>query len=187
MGLIRKSLAIGTAGVVRPNSKKQRVARKTLKATREVARTSEQTARTSRSVAETSAISATGTAMLNRRLDQQAAIEHQFRYDTDVTYRGWVDGREAAAAALAAERAAAATVARAEAADTRAAAILAKTPPVWREGDRVVVTQMGFRGKQGEVVKQGRMGCTIRLDDGKTLRSIDARKMELAPDLQPPV
>lgn len=30
MGLIRKSLALGTVGVVRPNSKKQRVAKKSL-------------------------------------------------------------------------------------------------------------------------------------------------------------
>jgi len=38
MGLIRKSLAIGTVGVVNPNSKKQRVAKQTARNTRAAAR-----------------------------------------------------------------------------------------------------------------------------------------------------
>jgi pyruvate/2-oxoglutarate dehydrogenase complex dihydrolipoamide acyltransferase (E2) component len=175
VGLIRKSLAVGTGGVVSGSSKKQKVAKKTLKA-------SEQSAQASRQIAESTEAAAAHAAMLTQRLDQQAAIDHQFRYDTDPTYRQWVDGREAAAAALAAEQASVAATARANAADARAAAIAAKAPPVWQEGDRVVVTMLGFRGKQGEVVKQGKMGCTIKLDDGKTMRAVDPRKLEPAPD-----
>lgn len=37
MGLIRKTLAVSTAGVVRPSSKKQRVAKKTMKASQATA------------------------------------------------------------------------------------------------------------------------------------------------------
>lgn len=108
VGLIRKSLAISTAGVVRPSSKKQRVAKKTLNATREGARATKQTADAARQIAQ--------------------------------------------------------------------------APPVWQEGDRVVIMQLGYRGKQGEVVKQGRLGCTVMLDDGKTVRAVDARKLERAPN-----
>lgn len=175
VGLIRKSLALGSAGVIRPSSKKQRVAKKTLNATRDSAKASKQTAKTSKQIAASSAAAAGQAAILNKRLDEQAAIEHQFRYDTDPTYRQWVDGREAAATALAAEQAAVAAAAR-------AAAIEAKAVPVWQEGERVVITQLGYRGKPGAVVKQGRMGCTIRLDDGKVIRAVDARKLERAPD-----
>ncbi|GAA1863463.1 DUF2510 domain-containing protein [Pseudonocardia ailaonensis] len=48
MGLIRKSLAVGTLGVVRPNSKKQRVAKGQLKEMRKQTQLLEQHARAER-------------------------------------------------------------------------------------------------------------------------------------------
>ena len=83
MGLIRKTLAVGTVGVVRPSSKKQRVAKATMKAAQQ---------------------QAAATAAAARIAEQQAAEEREYRYATDPTYRKFVDDKKAAAeAARAAE------------------------------------------------------------------------------------
>jgi hypothetical protein len=78
MGLIRKSLMVGTAGVVSGSSKKQRVA----------------------------AATAANTAQTNLLLKQQADAENAFRYATDPVYRTYIDAQKAAAAKAAAEAAA---------------------------------------------------------------------------------
>jgi peptide subunit release factor 1 (eRF1) len=74
MGLIRKSLALSTLGVVKGSSKKQRIAKATMKAAQREASAAE---------------SAT------RLTEQQAAREHEFRYDTDPAYRAWWDKKQA--------------------------------------------------------------------------------------------
>ena len=71
MGLIRKTLAVGTVGVVKPSSKKQRVAKATMNAAQEQVRLQK----------------------------QQAAEEHAFRYTTDPVYKKYIDDRRAAAQA----------------------------------------------------------------------------------------
>lgn len=48
MGLIRKTAAVFTVGIIKPSSKKQRVAKKTLKAERRQANALEQIARQTR-------------------------------------------------------------------------------------------------------------------------------------------
>jgi hypothetical protein len=74
MGLIRKSLAVGTLGIVKGSSKKQRVAKATMKAAKR---------------------EATATEAASRVTQQQAEREHQFRYDTDPAYRDWWDKKQA--------------------------------------------------------------------------------------------
>lgn len=71
MGLIRKTLAVGTVGVVKPSSKKQRVAKATMKAAQEQVRFQK----------------------------QQAAEEHAYRYATDPVYKKYIDDKQAAAQA----------------------------------------------------------------------------------------
>lgn len=82
MGLIRKSLAIGTVGVVSPSSKKQKVAKATQRAAQANARVAAQL------VAQQ--------AEANRLARQKAHEEHEFRYETDAVYRKYVDDKRAA-------------------------------------------------------------------------------------------
>jgi len=82
MGLIRKSLAVGTLGAVRPSSKKQRVAKANLKAQKATAAAAAQTA--------------AATAAATRLAAQQAAEEREFRYATDPVYRKFIDDKRAA-------------------------------------------------------------------------------------------
>jgi hypothetical protein len=77
-GLIRKSLAVGTLGVVNGSSKKQRVAKAAMN--------------------NTAAMAATAAAA-NRAAEQRAAEEREFRYATDPVYRKFIDDKAAAAAA----------------------------------------------------------------------------------------
>ena len=71
MGLIRKSMAVGTLGVVNGSSKKQRVARAAMQSIEAA----------------------------NRLAERQAAEEHQFRYATDPVYKKYIDDKRAAAKA----------------------------------------------------------------------------------------
>jgi hypothetical protein len=80
MGLIRGTLAIGTLGIISPSSKKQRV---------------------NKAIQKNTAAAAKHTKATVGVLQQQAAMEqariardHQFRYDTDPTYRAWCDQQE---------------------------------------------------------------------------------------------
>lgn len=82
MGLIRKSLALGTVGVVNPSSKKQRVAKATQRA---VETNTRATAKLAAQQAEA-----------NRQAAQRAQVEHDFRYATDVVYRKYIDDKQAA-------------------------------------------------------------------------------------------
>lgn len=111
MGLIRKSLAVGTAGVVKGSSKKQRVAKATMKHAAAGARASESAA--------SAAAHLNATVNAGARLAiEKAAREEDFRYDTDPTYRQWVDARneaEATARRLDRERLEAAGVAAVQA------------------------------------------------------------------------
>ncbi|HEV7826180.1 MAG TPA: hypothetical protein VGP02_14870 [Mycobacteriales bacterium] len=51
--------------------------------------------------------------------------------------------------------------------------------PEWNIGDRVVIRQLGFRGKTGAVLKRGILGgYSIKLDDGSIVRAVDGAKME---------
>jgi hypothetical protein len=84
VGLIRKSLAVGTVGFVRPSSKKQRVAKATMKSA------------AATSAATQAAADAAATA--NRLADQHASEEREYRYATDPVYRKYIDGQNAAAA-----------------------------------------------------------------------------------------
>jgi hypothetical protein len=91
VGLIRKTLAVGTLGTVKPSSKKQRVAKATMKATQATAAAAQQQAQV---------------ALAAQRVEERRdADEREFRYATDPTYRKWVDDKRAAEEA---ERAAAA-------------------------------------------------------------------------------
>lgn len=76
MGLIRKSLAVGTVGMVNPSSKKQRVAKATQRAAEANAR---------------------NTAALLRLQEEEAQREHEYKYATDLKYRTWVDQQHALA------------------------------------------------------------------------------------------
>jgi hypothetical protein len=67
MGLIRKSLAISTVGIVKGSSKKQRVAKATQR----------------------------GIEQSNRIAAAQAKDDHEFRYATDLVYREYMDRKEA--------------------------------------------------------------------------------------------
>lgn len=87
MGLIRKSLAVGTVGIVNGSSKKQRVARQTMQASQ-------------------------ATALIASQQLATARREEKFRYDTDPEYRAWVDKQRADAAAAVAERKAMASATR---------------------------------------------------------------------------
>lgn len=85
MGLIRKSLMVSTGGIVRGSSKKQRVAKATMKHTSAAAK---------------------NTAQTNVLLEQQADAERAFRYSTDPVYRKYIDEQRASAARAAAAEAA---------------------------------------------------------------------------------
>ncbi len=88
MGLIRKTLSVGTAGVVKGSSKKQRVAKSTERAARS-------TERAARSTAAAGAAAAAAADLAQRQAAELASREHRFRYDTDLTYRAWCE-KEAA-------------------------------------------------------------------------------------------
>jgi len=75
VGLIRKTLSVGTAGVVSGNSKKQRVAKNTERA--------------ARSTAAAAAAAASAADLAQRQTAELAYREHRMRYDTDPTYRAW--------------------------------------------------------------------------------------------------
>jgi hypothetical protein len=92
MGLIRKSLAVGTLGVVHGSSKKQRVAKATMKS--------------SAATAKAAAATAAATATAARIAEQQAQEEREFRYATDPAYRKFIDDKRAAEEAARAVRAA---------------------------------------------------------------------------------
>jgi hypothetical protein len=101
MGLIRKTLMVSTGGAVRGSSKKQRVAKATMKYASATASNTEQ-----------------ANVILQRQaaiLRRQAEAESAFRYSTDPVYREYIDAQRATAARLAAAR-------RAEAAEAAAAA-----------------------------------------------------------------
>jgi hypothetical protein len=87
MGLIRKSLAVGTLGVVSPSSKKQRVAKATMKNTAAIKRSNA-------AIQQSSALSAEASVALLRQATTKDAAEHEFRYDTDAAYREWYDARQ---------------------------------------------------------------------------------------------
>lgn len=84
MGLIRKTLAVGTVGVVKPNSKKQRMAKATAKNTAEAAAAAAQAVAVARQAED--------------RAAQQAQEEREFRYATDPAYKKFVDDKRAAEA-----------------------------------------------------------------------------------------
>jgi hypothetical protein len=77
MGLIRKSFAVSTLGVVSGSSKKQQVAKATMKATAALAQAAEATAQLT---------------------ERQAAEEREFRYATDPVYRKYINDKRAAEA-----------------------------------------------------------------------------------------
>lgn len=108
MGLIRKTLMVSTGGAVRGSSKKQRVAKATMKYASATASNTEQ-----------------ANVILQRQaaiLRRQAEAESAFRYSTDPVYREYIDAQRATAARrAAARRAAAAEAAEAAAAARRAA------------------------------------------------------------------
>ena len=78
MGLIRKSLAVSTLGLVSGSSKKQRVAKATMK-----------------SSAATAAFAKTAVATA-QLAERHAAEEREFRYATDPVYRKYIDDKRAA-------------------------------------------------------------------------------------------
>jgi len=82
MGLIRKSLAVGTLGVVHGSSKKQRVAKATMKS--------------SAAAAQAAAVTAAAVASAANLAERQAEEEREFRYATDPAYRKFVDEKRAA-------------------------------------------------------------------------------------------
>jgi hypothetical protein len=82
VGLIRKSFAVGTLGVVKGSSKKQRVAKATMKS--------------SAAAAATAANMAATTAAADRLAEQQAEEDREFRYATDPVYRDFIDKKRAA-------------------------------------------------------------------------------------------
>jgi hypothetical protein len=99
MGLIRKSLAVGSLGVVHGSSKKQRVAKATMKS--------------SAAAARAAAVTAAATATAARIAEEQAQEEREFRYATDPAYKKFIDDKRAAEEAARVVRAAqAAEVAR---------------------------------------------------------------------------
>ncbi|HEX7122368.1 MAG TPA: hypothetical protein VF178_08375 [Gemmatimonadaceae bacterium] len=124
MGLIRKTLAVGTAGTVHGSSKKQRVARAAQQAAeRQAAEAQKQT----------------------KLLEQQAAMEFDYRYETDPEFRAYIDAKRAA----------------------EAAAVEASTLHV---GDRVTVSSVGHKGESGVIDKFGfGTGCRVVLDSGKRI------------------
>lgn len=82
MGLIRKSLMVGTVGVVHGSSKKQRVAKATMQS--------------SAATAQAAAAVARATSVANQLAQQRADEEREFRYASDPVYRQWVDNKRAA-------------------------------------------------------------------------------------------
>ena len=86
MGLLRKTLSVGTVGLVSGSSKKQKVAKATMKSSAAGARASEQAAA---AAAQTNA----ALNMAARLAIEKANREEQFRYDTDPVYRECVDGQ----------------------------------------------------------------------------------------------
>jgi hypothetical protein len=140
MGLIRKTLAVGTAGTVHGSSKKQRVAKATQQAAeREAAEARKQT----------------------QILEQQAATEFDYRYETDPEFKAYIDAKR----------------------EAEAAAEEAKTLHV---GDRVAVSSLGHKGESGTIDKllHG-TGCRVTLDGGKRIltdRSKCAKIVEEEPN-----
>lgn len=82
MGLIRKSLAVGTLGVVHGSSKKQRVAKATMKS--------------SAAAAQAAAATAAAATAAARVAEKQAEEEREYRYATDPAFRKFVDDKRAA-------------------------------------------------------------------------------------------
>jgi hypothetical protein len=82
MGLIRKSLAVGSVGVIRGSSKKQRVAKATM--------------RSSAAAAQAAAVTAAAASAAAQLAEQQASEEREFRYATDAVYRKFIDDKRAA-------------------------------------------------------------------------------------------
>lgn len=120
MGLIRKSLAVGTLGVVKGSSKKQRVAKATMEssaaAAQAVAATDPrwyvgsrrrsaaateffaayQQLANARANAQAGAATAAAAAVATRLAEKQAEEEREFRYATDPVYRKFIDDKRAA-------------------------------------------------------------------------------------------
>lgn len=90
--MIRKSLAVGTLGAVKGSSKKQRVAKQTMRAAQATAAS---TARMDQALASQAAADA-----------QEREREKRFRYETDPQYRAFVDAERAEAQAAEERRAA---------------------------------------------------------------------------------
>jgi len=100
VGLIRKSLAVGSLGLVSGSSKKQRVARQTMRNTGATARNTKATARTGADTARHAAAIAAA-ADANAAADERRHQEElAYRYATDPTYRAYVEQQRAAAAEL---------------------------------------------------------------------------------------
>jgi cobalamin biosynthesis Mg chelatase CobN len=92
MGLIRKSLAVGSLGVVHGSSKKQRVAKATMKS--------------SAAAAQAAAANAATSAAATRLVEAQAEEEREFRYATDPVYKKFIDDKRATEEAARVARAA---------------------------------------------------------------------------------
>jgi hypothetical protein len=97
MGLIRKTLAVSTLGVVKGSSKKQRVAKATMKSSQAAAAALQQQAALAAISARTHAVTA---AAALKVAEQKAAEEREFRYATDPVFRKFVDDKNAAAEAM---------------------------------------------------------------------------------------
>jgi hypothetical protein len=99
MGVIRKTLMVPTLGIVKGSSKKQRVAKATMKSARA----------TASNTAQANVIlqqQAKAERAANVILQQQAEAESAFRYSTDPVYREYIDAQRAEAARAAAAEAA---------------------------------------------------------------------------------
>src|SRR4051794_16643652 len=100
MGLIRKTLMVGSVGVVKGSSKKQRVAKATMKASQATQREAEaqaaaMTAAARAANAQAAANEAAAAAAI-RLAEEKAAEEREFRYATDPAYRKFIDDKRAA-------------------------------------------------------------------------------------------
>jgi hypothetical protein len=104
MGLIRKTLAVSTLGVVHGSSKKQRVAKATMKSSAVAAAALQQQAAAAAAAARHQAAAADAAARHQAAMDaaalrlaeQKAAEDREFRYATDPVYRKFIDDKRAA-------------------------------------------------------------------------------------------
>jgi len=153
VGLIRKTLSVGTAGVVKGSSKKQRVAKSTERAARS-------TERAARSTAAAGAAAAAAADLAQHQAAELASREHRFRYDTDLTYRAWCEKETADK-------------------ERNAQAILRARGILRAPGDHVVLDSRKFRGQRAIVLRQELDTglCRVRLTDGKEISRISPKHL----------